>query len=658
MSALNVKTLTYEEKELFVPEMETLCSVIETGLKSNFSDVSVSVVDCPNLSQAPFHLASSGLGGDATLVEFGSPVYLLPLVNKSKIYDIVELLRNISSYESKEFFTCGAGAGPFPIFNQNCEGMLNIRVGSDGTLKNETHVARIVPGGVELSKVPDQETRCALLGNLYLSEGKAGKVLKVTAKRRTGSENFISSMRLALAEYFTDDKTVGLGGTFLIKEGKAKQHVMDEFSKVPLYTEDDVNKWLTFHEMSAPLIAVGTFVTNEADLDLRLQHFHSFSKHGEGGHYHYDVTPDTVEYEGYFAVGRRIIRIDKPEQKLKQDSSGDLDPINLKYQEKETHKPSLDEIRNVLEEALKKNFNEVSVEIVDNPDLKSEPFYLASSGISGNPLIIEYGNDDYLLPLVDKSKVYNLIPTIREIETYKEKNFYVCGAGAGPFPLYDQNCEGIYNMKVFKNGTIDNQSHIARTQGSGTETLKLPNNETRAALLGNLFLSEGNDGKVLKVIAKNRTGEENFISAMRLGLSEKYSEDEVVGLGGVFVMKKGIANIHVMDRFSENPINTDEELNNWLTFHEMPAPLIALGNFVSHQTDFKLRYHHFHCFSKHNHGGHYHYDVTPDIVEYEGYFNIAERIILIDKSFAASSSPQLLVIILSAFIVKLINYLL
>lgn len=55
-------------------------------------------------------------------------------------------------------------------------------------------------------------------------------------------------------------------------------------------------------------------VTGEADLDLRLQHFHSFSTHGEGGHYHYDTTPDTVEYEGYFSIGEKVIRIDKPVQ--------------------------------------------------------------------------------------------------------------------------------------------------------------------------------------------------------------------------------------------------------------------------------------------------------------------------------------------------------
>lgn len=264
------------------------------------------------MSQAPFHLASSGLGGDATIVEFGGPPFLLPLVDKTKVYDLIPLVRNINGYQSKEFFTCGAGAGPWPLFNQNCEGMINLAVSADGTVRNETHVARTIPGGIQLSKVPNDETRCALLGNLFLSEGKNGKVLKVNAKNRIGDENFISAMRVTLADYFTLDKTIGLGGVFLLKTGKAKQHVMDDFSKTPLHTEDDLNKWLTFHEMPAPLIAVGTFVTNEADLDLRLQHFHSFSMHGHGGHYHYDTTAESVEYEGYFNVGTRIVRIDKP----------------------------------------------------------------------------------------------------------------------------------------------------------------------------------------------------------------------------------------------------------------------------------------------------------------------------------------------------------
>lgn len=44
-----------------------------------------------------------------------------------------------------------------------------------------------------------------------------------------------------------------------------------------------------------------------------MQHFHSFSHHGEAGHYHCDVTPDVAEYLGYFVVAEDIYRIDRPE---------------------------------------------------------------------------------------------------------------------------------------------------------------------------------------------------------------------------------------------------------------------------------------------------------------------------------------------------------
>lgn len=87
---------------------------------------------------------------------------------------------------------------------------------------------------------------------------------------------------------------------------------MPDFSDDALYSEEDLNKWLTFFEMPGPLIAVGTLITDEVGLDLRVQHFHSFSKENWGGHYHYDTTPDTVEYEAYFNIGRTIVRVDKP----------------------------------------------------------------------------------------------------------------------------------------------------------------------------------------------------------------------------------------------------------------------------------------------------------------------------------------------------------
>lgn len=315
--------------------------------------------------------------------------------------------------------------------------------------------------------------------------------------------------------------------------------------------------------------------------------------------------------------------------------------------------------RTVLQTALEKNFANVTVEIIDmafepeNHDLTKAPYLLASSGISGDGTIIEYGNDEYLIPLVDKSKVYDLIPVIREIESYKTKDFFAAGAGAGPFEYLNQNCEGMFNLKVYENGTSVNENHIARTKGEGIEVVKVPPTETRASLLGNIFLSEGRVGKVLKVTASNRTGKENFIYAMQVGLAEEYSANDPVGLGGVFYLKAGTANFHVMSDFSETPIDTDDDLNKWLTWHDFEAPLIALGNFVSKETDFKLRLQHFHAYSSGDKGGHYHNDTTPDTVQYEGYFSVVDRIILIDKSSAITRAASLTVIVLLVVIIKL-----
>lgn len=215
-----------------------------------------------------------------------------------------------------EFSAIGAGAGPWPHVGSNCEGVYNM-LGSmkNNSVQNGGRLIRINNAEEQpiVEIVPDTETRLPLLGNIFLSEGKPGQVLRVHCRRRTGEENFISAIRLALEKRFKN-KTVALGGVFLLKKGAARQHVMRDFSKTPIHTDQELNEWLKFFEMPGELINVGTLVSNDdLDLDLRLQHFHNFSNlFNHGGHYHYDVTPEIVEYEGYFNLGERLIRIDKP----------------------------------------------------------------------------------------------------------------------------------------------------------------------------------------------------------------------------------------------------------------------------------------------------------------------------------------------------------
>ncbi|KAK1133178.1 hypothetical protein K0M31_014532 [Melipona bicolor] len=310
MTTLNPNELTIVKRELHVPSLDEIKDVLKEGLVKNFANVEVEIVDCPDLTQEPFTLAASGLGGNSTLLEIGGPSFLLPTVQKDKLYDIQQLLNHLQY--KKDSFVIGAGAGPWPYLNSNCELIMNLIV-SSSNVQNGTRISSVntANGNCVLQTLPDNETRLALLANLFVTEGKPGKVLKVHAKTRTGNNDFIASMQKAIAQHYPNN-LVGLGGTFLMKNGKIKQHVMADFSKTPLNTETQLNNWLHFYNMSTPLIAVGTFVSSESDLDLRVQHFHSFSHHGEGGHYHIDTTPETIEYLGYFNLGTTLYRVDKP----------------------------------------------------------------------------------------------------------------------------------------------------------------------------------------------------------------------------------------------------------------------------------------------------------------------------------------------------------
>ena len=51
------------------------------------------------------------------------------------------------------------------------------------------------------------------------------QVLEIEAKRRTGPENFVSSMRKTVAGRYGAEP-VAMGGVFQIKAGHAKLHVM------------------------------------------------------------------------------------------------------------------------------------------------------------------------------------------------------------------------------------------------------------------------------------------------------------------------------------------------------------------------------------------------------------------------------------------------
>ncbi|KAF2982447.1 hypothetical protein EK904_014901 [Melospiza melodia maxima] len=255
---------------------------MQKGLKENFADVQVSVVDCPDLTKEPFNFPAKGICGKPRIADVGGVPYLIPLVQKEKFIPIVQ-----TKSEKKPAV-------------------------------NGSYIAQINPAdkGCLLEKYSSKYTDCefGLLANLYASEGQPGKVIEVKANGRTGELNFVTCLRQTLEKHY-GEKPVGMGGTFIIQKGKAKIHIMPpEFSSCPLNTDEDVNNWLKFFEMKAPLICQPVIVSRDPGFDLRVEHTHCFSHHGEGGHYHQDTSPDSVQYLGYFQPAELLFRIDRPQE--------------------------------------------------------------------------------------------------------------------------------------------------------------------------------------------------------------------------------------------------------------------------------------------------------------------------------------------------------
>ena len=84
----------------------------------------------------------------------------------------------------------------------------------------------------------------------------------------------------------------------------------------------------------------------------------------------------------------------------------------------------------------------------------------------------------------------------------------------------------------------------------------------------------------MEVRCKGRSGPENFVSQMRKTLADAFPSKSV-GLGGIFCVQKGQVKIHVMPEFSEKPLKSDTDVENWLKFYKMDAPYTCLSFLVS-----------------------------------------------------------------------------
>lgn len=108
---------------------------------------------------------------------------------------------------------------------------------------------------------------------------------------------------------------ISLAGVLLIRKGKLKMHIMPDFVKTALETPAQVDEWLQFFDFDAPMFCATVFHSNDRNqLGLRVEHTHGYSiERQEGGHFHYDQSPEVIEYEAFLRPIQQVIRVDRPQ---------------------------------------------------------------------------------------------------------------------------------------------------------------------------------------------------------------------------------------------------------------------------------------------------------------------------------------------------------
>ncbi|KIW17230.1 hypothetical protein PV08_04421 [Exophiala spinifera] len=324
--------------------------------------------------------------------------------------------------------------------------------------------------------------------------------------------------------------------------------------------------------------------------------------------------------------------------------------------------PPLHALAEAITSTLSSNFSSSSCTVETPPDLTLPPYHLAGPGLTGSPRVVEVGDPSYLVRS-DFSRRYELRAIASQADMSPTSGLMI-GAGAGPFFVLGQNAELMPN---FAYGTAAappgepsttaaastmtrNRTHYAKitSPSDAVSCCPLPSS-SNLGLMCNLFCCDGEPGPCLHVKARSRTGPLNLTQAIQQGLKSAFGDDRLISLGGVFLIRKGKARLHVMPDFPAQPFRDHDDVVKWLRFFDMEfddgdgsdaGPLVCLS--VVHSGDDKglnLRMEHTHCFTEAGDGsaettkgGHYHYDVddTKQEVEYEGWFNVAESVYRVD----------------------------
>ena len=312
----------------------------------------------------------------------------------------------------------------------------------------------------------------------------------------------------------------------------------------------------------------------------------------------------------------------------------DIEKANFK-------KISLEEIAKALQAGLSQNFKKVSVEIVECPNLKN--WGCPAEGLSGNQKIIDVGGEPYMHDKRYIGAEFNYEEIAKLIGSEKS---YALGAGSGAMSCLEGHCgELIIDDNLI---TKDNKSIIAKV-GKNKECITEKYNGRKHGGLGNIFYSDGKKDKVLKINIKGRPGKQGSLpQAIRAVLINQLNlkNNNHIALGGIFRVIKGQIRAHVQPDYEDIKHEYyDPKLmkctKDFLQFYEPVGPNLQCYSvlWTGDPTEGKLNlresgeHTHFYDFKNKSCSGHYHFDVTPDEIEYEGYFNTADAVYRVNNIY-------------------------
>ncbi|XP_018393424.1 PREDICTED: ester hydrolase C11orf54 homolog [Cyphomyrmex costatus] len=313
------------------------------------------------------------------------------------------------------------------------------------------------------------------------------------------------------------------------------------------------------------------------------------------------------------------------------------------YKERSMKTPTLSEIAEVLQNGMQPLFHRLKVDVTSCPCLTKEPYNLAGVGLCGNTAIIELGEK----PTENVSDWKDRTCDIKSVLKTNCSDSFVIGSSYATKPHMPYYGHLIMNATYRAPESFTNASRIVFIEtGNGQrriETVTDPNQLT-CTHNGCFFVSEGRPGNVVRVRAKGRKMiNTDIITSMQTVLYESFGKDstETVALGGVLRMRYGQVACNVM--LDEYP---DEKLQ-FVNFYfqqqyskiNLESDMIAVGVIfddlpilISDEEHYGISIYNrseFHCFSDHGTGGQFISDISPDTTEYEGYFNVVKKYIVL-----------------------------